>query len=68
MISQQVFRLTISKLTNHNILSKRLLMFYETIDLFRLLQLIFSNPQNMLLWIANLSLEKWMIIIIIVIL
>ena len=65
-MSQQVFRNTLRMLTNHNILSKRVLMFYETLDVVQLLEVFITDPSHLLVWIAALDIQKWIVIFLII--
>jgi hypothetical protein len=53
-------------LVDQNVISKHVLMFYETFDMINLLKLLFTNPQHVLVWISKLGTAKWIIIAIIV--
>jgi hypothetical protein len=41
-------------------------MFYETVDILQLLKIFFSNPHHLLIWITELGIQKWIIIVLIV--
>jgi|GEM_PF-4464775 len=66
MISQQVVRQTLIRLVKENIISKRILLFYETFDIIKFFKILFTNPKLILLWITKMELGKWIILIIIV--
>jgi hypothetical protein len=47
-------------------LSKRLLMFYESFDLIRLITVLCTHPESILVWVTNLGIGKWLLIVILV--
>jgi hypothetical protein len=57
-MSQQTLRTALRLLTNQNILSKRVLMFDETFDILQLRKIFISNPQQLLIWIPQLGIQK----------
>lgn len=65
-ITQQTIGTTLRILTNQGVLSKRIVMFYETFDLIKILKIICTNPQHILVWFSKLGAAKWLVIVIIV--
>jgi hypothetical protein len=68
MITQQTIRATLRILTNQGVISKHLLMFYETFDMIKLLKILCTNPQHLIVWFSKLGAAKYLIIAIIVVL
>lgn len=66
MISQQTIGTILKVLTNQGVISKRIVMFYETFDLIKVLKILFTNPQHLLVWFSKLGAAKWIVIAIII--